>query len=103
MYAIVNIAGHQFKVTKDAVISTQKVEGKAGDKVEFDRLMLLSTDKNVKVGTPYIEGASIQATVVDQIKDKKVVIFKKKRRKGYKLKRGHRQPKTRLKIDKIVS
>jgi large subunit ribosomal protein L21 len=103
MYAIVNIAGHQFKVTKDSVISTQKVEGEAGDKVEFDRVMLLSTDKNIKVGTPYIEGASIQATVVDQIKDKKVVIFKKKRRKGYKLKRGHRQPKTRLKIDKIVS
>ncbi len=102
MYAIVEIGGQQFKVSKDDVIKTQLLQNKVGDKIEFDKVLFVSDDKNVKVGTPVVKNAKIEGTIVDQMKDKKVTIFKKKRRKGYRVKRGHRQPLTRVKIDNIV-
>lgn len=103
MYAIVDIAGQQFKVQKDDVITTQHVGEIDDSGVEFDKVLLVSDKENTKIGTPYVEGAKVTAKVVDQTRGKKVIVFKKKRRKGYKVKRGHRQPYTRLQIEDIVA
>jgi large subunit ribosomal protein L21 len=101
MYAIVKVGGQQFSVSENDVIETQKVGGNVGDQVELDQVLLLSTGDEVKVGSPAVDGAKIQATVMDHFKSKTVTVFKKKRRKGYKVKNGHRQQLTRLKIDTI--
>ncbi len=102
MYAIVDIGGQQFKVTKSEVITAPKMAGEVGAQVEFDKVLFLSGDDESKIGAPYIEGAKVQATIVEHNKAKKVVIFKKKRRKGYEVLRGHRQQQTKVKIDEIV-
>lgn len=102
MYAVVDIAGHQYKVQKDQKIFAPKMEGQPGDQVEFNRVLMVSDEGNVKVGTPVIEGALVKATIVDHTRGKKVIIFKKKRRKGYRLKRGHKQDYTAIKIDEIL-
>ncbi len=102
MYAIVEIGGQQFKVSKDDVIKTQLLENKVGDKIEFDKVLFVSDDNKTKVGTPFVKNVKIEGTILDQTKDKKVTIFKKKRRKGYEVKRGHRQPLTKVKIENIV-
>ena len=101
MYAIIGIRGQQFRVTKNDVILTQKIDAEIGSKVEFDNVVLLSSGKTVTVGSPVVEGAKVEATVIEQTRAKKVVVFKKKRRKGYKVKNGHRQSLTKLRIDKI--
>lgn len=103
MYAIVDILGEQVKVEKDAQIVTNLVDAKEGDKVEFENVLLVRSDAKTTVGAPYVEGAKVTATVVEHGKGDKVIVFKKKRRKGYKVKGGHRQPQTVLKIDKIVA
>jgi len=103
MYAIVDIAGQQFKVTKLQTVTTNRLEGDVGAKIELDHVLLLTTDQGTRVGTPYVEGAKVQATIMAHDKADKVLIFKKKRRKGYRLFRGHRQPQTILKIDEIVA
>ena len=102
MYAIVEVGSQQFKVAKDDVILTPKIVGEAGTTVNLDRVMLIADDKEVKVGNPTIEGAQVKASIVDFERGKKVIIFKKKKRKGYRLKKGHRQDFTRLKIEDIV-
>jgi large subunit ribosomal protein L21 len=102
MYAIVNIAGQQFKVSKDKQIVTQLLDGEIGSQLDFNEVFLLSDKDNVKIGEPVVKGAKVQATIVAHDKAKKVVVFKKKRRKGYRVLRGHRQPHTILKIDDIV-
>ena len=102
MYAIVNIAGQQFKVAKDEEIITQLLDGEIGSQLDFDEVFLLSGDDDVKIGEPIVKGAKVQATIVAHDKAKKVVVFKKKRRKGYRVLRGHRQSHTILKIDDIV-
>ena len=103
MYAIVDIAGQQYKVSKSDKIVTAKLQGEKGSQVEFEKVLLLSKGKETRVGTPFVEGVKIQATIVDHGKAEKVIVFKKKRRKGYKAKRGHRQQQTFLVIDKIVT
>ena len=103
MYAIVDIAGQQFKVTKDQHVTAFRIEGDAGTEVEFDKILLLSGDDGVKVGAPYVEGAKVMASIVEHKKDKTVIVFKKKRRKGYKVRNGHRQPLTTLQIKDIVA
>lgn len=103
MYAIVDIAGQQFKVKKNDTITSFRVPGDAGSEIEFDKILLLSGDEGVQVGTPYVEGAKVTASIVEQKKDKTVIVFKKKRRKGYKVRNGHRQPLTRLQINDIVA
>ncbi len=103
MYAIVDIAGNQFKVSKADQIVTARLQGEPGSKIEFDNVLLVAASKDIKVGTPYLEGAKVQATIVEHGLGDKVKVFKKKRRKGYRLLKGHRQPQTTLKIDKIVS
>lgn len=102
MYAIVEIAGVQFKVkTKDQIIAPG-LSGEAGDRLEFDRVLLIANNGDTKIGQPLVEGAKVEASIVEHGKDKKVLIFKKKRRKGYKVKRGHRQHYTKLKIENII-
>jgi large subunit ribosomal protein L21 len=101
MYAIVTIAGQQFKVEEGKFIFVHRLDAKEGDSVRFDQVHLLDKDGNVTIGTPVISGASVSATVQAQVKGDKVIVFKKKRRKGYRVKNGHRQQFTKIKIDAI--
>lgn len=101
MYAIVEIAGQQFKVEKDQQIFVHQLEGKAGDKVEFSNVLLIDDGGKIAVGAPAVEGAKVTAKVENHVKGDKVIVFKKKRRKGYKKKNGHRQAFTELSITGI--
>ena len=102
MYAIVEIAGQQFKVEKDQQIFVHRLEEKEGAKVEFDKVLLIDNNGKVNVGAPAISGAKVTAKVLDHVKGDKVVVFKKKRRKGYRVKNGHRQAFTQIEIQSIV-
>ena len=102
MYAIVEIAGQQFKVEKDQQIFVHRLEEKEGAKVEFDNVLLIDNNGKVNVGAPAISGAKVTAKVLDHLKGDKVVVFKKKRRKGYRVKNGHRQAFTQIEIQSIV-
>ena len=101
MYAIVEIAGQQFKVEKDQQIFVHQLDAKEGDKVDFDNVLLTEDNGKVSVGAPAIKGAKVSASVIRHLKGDKVIVFKKKRRKGYKVKNGHRQQFTEIKIDNI--
>ena len=101
MYAIVEIAGQQFKVVQDQKLFVHRLADKEGDKVSFDKVYLLDDGKKVTLGAPAITGASVEAKVVSHLKGDKVIVFKKKRRKGYRVKNGHRQALTELVIEKI--
>ena len=102
MFAIVNIAGQQFKVEKDNEIFVHQLNASEGDKVSFDEVLLVDNDGSTTVGTPTVGGATVSATVMNHQKGDKVVVFKKKRRKGYAVKNGHRQSFTKIKIDSIT-
>jgi large subunit ribosomal protein L21 len=102
MYAIVEIAGQQFKVTKAQKLKVHRLEAEAGKQVELDKVLLLSDGKTITVGTPTVEGARIAATVISHDKGDKVLVFKKKRRKGYQKLNGHRQYITELWIEAIL-
>jgi large subunit ribosomal protein L21 len=101
MYAIVEIAGQQFKVVQDQKLFVHRLADKEGAKVSFDKVYLLDDGKKVTLGAPAITGASVEAKVVSHPKGDKVIVFKKKRRKGYRVKNGHRQALTELVIEKI--
>ena len=101
MYAIVEIAGQQFKVEKDQQIFVHRLEAKEGSKVDFDKVLLMDDSGKVNVGAPVIKGAKVTVKVLEHLKGDKVIVFKKKRRKGYKVKNGHRQYLTKLEIQKI--
>ena len=101
MYAIVEIAGQQFKVAKDQKLFVHRLADKEGSKVTFDKVLLLDDGKKVNVGAPAITGASVDAKVLQHLKGDKVIVFKKKRRKGYRVKNGHRQYLTELVIENI--
>ena len=101
MYAIVEIAGQQFKVVQDQKLFVHRLADKEGDKVSFDKVYLLDDGKKVTLGAPAITGASVEAKVVSHLKGDKVIVFKKKRRKGYRVKNGHRQALTELVIEEI--
>ncbi len=101
MYAIVEICGEQFKVSQNDKIIAAKLPGEVGSSVDIENVLLLSLDKGIKVGTPYIEGAKVQATILEHNKADKVIVFKKKRRKRYRVLKGHRQPQTTLQIRDI--
>ena len=101
MYAIVEIAGQQFKVEKDQQIFVHRLDEKEGAKVEFDNVLLIDNNGKVNVGAPAISGAKVTAKVLDHVKGDKVVVFKKKRRKGYRVKNGHRQALTEILIEKV--
>ena len=101
MYAIVEIAGHQYKVQKDQQIYVNRLQDEEGSKVSFDRVLLVEDGGKVSVGAPAIEGMKVTASVVKHLKGDKVLVFKKKRRKGYSRKVGHRQPLTVLSVTSI--
>ena len=101
MYAIVEIAGQQFKVEKDQQIFVHRLETKEGSKIDFDKVLLMDDAGKINVGAPVIKGAKVTAKVLEHLKGDKVIVFKKKRRKGYKVKNGHRQYLTKLEILKI--
>jgi large subunit ribosomal protein L21 len=103
MYAIVDIAGFQYKVEKDKKYFVNRLSQNEGEQVEFDNVLLVDNDGDVKVGKPNVEGAKISAKVVSHDKADKRTIFKKKRRKGYQKKTGHRQPLTQIQIEDIVA
>ena len=101
MYAIVDIAGKQFKVQKDQKLYVHRLQAEEGNAVEFDQVLLVDNDGKVKVGTPKVKGATVQAKVLQHLKGDKVIVFKKKRRKGYKVRNGHRQYLTQIQIEDI--
>ena len=101
MYAIVEIAGQQFKVAKDQRLFVHRLQDKEGAKVSFDKVFLLDDGKKVTLGAPAITGASVKAKVLGHLKGDKVIVFKKKRRKGYRVKNGHRQSLTQLVVEQI--
>ena len=101
MYAIVEIAGQQFKVVQDQKLFVHRLVAEEGSKVSFDKVYLLDDGKKVSIGAPAITGALVEAKVVSHLKGDKVIVFKKKRRKGYRVKNGHRQALTELVIEKI--
>ncbi|MCT4638252.1 MAG: 50S ribosomal protein L21 [Bacteroidales bacterium] len=103
MYAIVEIAGKQFKVEKDQKIFVHRLDAEEGAQVEFNQIMLIDNEGTISVGVPTVEGASVKAKVLSHLKDDKVIVFKKKRRKGYKVKNGHRQCLTQIQIEEIVA
>jgi large subunit ribosomal protein L21 len=101
MYAIVDIAGKQFKVSKDQKLYVHRLAEDEGKSVSFDNVMLVEDSGNVSVATPSVKGASVQAKVLQHMKGDKVIVFKKKRRKGYKVRNGHRQYLTQIQIESI--
>ena len=103
MYAIVEIAGQQFKVAKDQKVYVHRLQEEEGKKVSFQNVLLLEDGANITIGAPAIDGAQVEAKVVKHLKGDKVIVFKKKRRKGYRKKNGHRQYLTELVIEGIVA
>lgn len=101
MYAIVEIAGHQYKVRKDQTIFVNRLDAKEGAKVSFDKVLLTDDNGKVEVGAPVIEGIKVDAKVIQHTKADKVLVFKKKRRKGYQKMNGHRQYISQIEITKI--
>ncbi|AWW00496.1 50S ribosomal protein L21 [Arcticibacterium luteifluviistationis] len=103
MYAIVEIAGQQFKVEKGRYIFTNRLEGDSNAELVFDKVLLVDNNGTVTVGAPTVDGAKVKATILEHLKGDKVIVFKKKRRKGYQKSNGHRQYLTKLMISDIVA
>ena len=101
MYAIINIAGQQFKVEKDQQVIVHRLVGEEGKTLEFNDIVLAEDNGKVKIGTPSLKGASVTAKIIGHVRGDKVIIFKKKRRKGYQKQTGHRQDLTRIQIESI--
>ena len=101
MFAVVEIAGQQYKVSQNDKLYVPRLINPKGEKVTFNRVMLTSDGVKVNVGTPTLAKSSVEATVLDHLKDDKVIVFKKKRRKGYRVTRGHRQGLTQIEINSI--
>jgi large subunit ribosomal protein L21 len=101
MYAIVNIAGQQFKVEKDQKLYVHRIEGEEGKMVSFDQVLLIDTGSRISVGNPVVKGAAVSAKILAHVKGDKVLVFKKKKRKGYKKLNGHRQFLTQIQIESI--
>ncbi len=102
MYAIVEIAGQQMKVEKGRKVYVHQLENAEGETVTFDKVLLVDNDGAVKVGTPVVEGAKVTASVVEHVRGEKVLVFKKKRRKGYQKMNGHRQYLTKIQIEEVI-
>ncbi|HWP81435.1 MAG TPA: 50S ribosomal protein L21 [Bacteroidota bacterium] len=102
MYAVVEIAGQQFKVVPDAKLYVPKLKAEVGAKVKFDKVLLVGTEKETTVGKPTVSGKYVEAKVLQHLKDEKVLVFRKKRRKGFKVRRGHRQQYTEIQITKVA-
>jgi large subunit ribosomal protein L21 len=103
MYAIVEIAGQQFKVENERKVYVHRLPQEEGADVVFEKILLIDNDGVISIGTPVVEGAKVTATVLKHLKGDKVIVFKKKRRKGYKKKNGHRQYLTQIQITEILA
>ncbi|MBI5579701.1 MAG: 50S ribosomal protein L21 [Deltaproteobacteria bacterium] len=101
MYAVVNTGGKQYKVQKGETLRIEKIPGKVGSSVTFDKVLMVADGENIRVGQPVLENVAVQAQIVEQDKAKKILVFKYKRRKRYRRKNGHRQPFTAIRIDGI--
>ncbi len=101
MYAIIETGGKQYKVAEGDVIFVEKLDVEEGAAVTIDKVLVVANDADIKVGAPYVEGASVAATAVKNGKEKKIIVYKYKAKKGYHKKQGHRQPYTKLEITKI--
>ena len=102
MYAVISTGGKQYRVAEGQTVRVEKIPGDVGSSVSLDQVLMLSDGQAVKVGQPTVQGASVNGHIVEQGKAKKIIVFKYKRRKGYRKKHGHRQQYTALKIDKIL-
>ncbi len=103
MFAVIKTGGKQYRVQKGEILDIEKLDVKEGKKVSFEQVLLIDADGKIQVGTPYLKDALVKAEVLDNFKDKKVIVFKKKRRKQYKRKIGHRQELTRIRIEEILT
>lgn len=103
MYVIVEIAGQQFKAEKGRKLYVHRLQGEENSSLSFDKVLLTDNDGQVNVGAPVVEGASVNAKILKHLKDDRVIVFKKKRRKGYKVKNGHRQYLTQILIEDIIA
>jgi len=103
MYAIIRTGGKQYQVAAGDTLRVEKLPGNVGDMVELDDVLLIADGDNVTVGQPVVEGARVTAKIVEQGRAKKVIVFKKKKRKGYQVKKGHRQYFTALSIEEIAA
>ena len=101
MYAIVQIAGKQFKVKENDTLFVPRLKADAGDSITFEDVLLVGGD-DIRIGTPNVAGATVTATVKDHVKGDKIIVFKRKRRKGYRKKQGHRQDFTEIRIDEVA-
>ena len=101
MNVIVKISGKQYNVQKNTKLFVDKLQEKEGSKITFDNVLMVDNGSNTKIGNPVVAGATVEAKIVKHFKDKKVIVFKKKRRKGYKVKNGHRQQMTEIIIEKV--
>ncbi len=103
MYAVIKTGGKQYKVEEGTVLQVEKLEQNEGDKIEFNDVLMYSDGETVSLGSPLVENVKVNAEIIKQAKDKKVLVFKYKRRKGYRRMRGHRQNYTEIKIDSITA
>jgi len=101
MYAVIVTGGKQYRVKPEEVINVESLNGEIGDKIEFSKVLAIGEGKEIKVGTPVVEGAKVEGEIIDHYRGKKVVAFKMKKRKGYRRKVGHRQNLTKIKISRI--
>ncbi|MCF6465365.1 50S ribosomal protein L21 [Clostridium sp. Cult2] len=102
MYAVVETGGKQYRVQEGDIVFVEKIDTNEGEKIDLSKVLLVSKEDDLIVGKPYVEGAKVEATVLEQGKAKKIIVFKYKSKKNYRKKQGHRQPYTKLKIEKIV-
>ncbi len=103
MYAVIRTGGKQYRVAENDIIEIEKLEGASGDKISFSEVLMVGSGSDVKIGTPLVSGASVEAEILDQIRGPKIIVFKKKRRHNYRRKKGHRQHLTQVKITGISS
>lgn len=101
MYAVIETGGKQYRVQEGDTLFVEKLNATAGETFEFDKVLVRSKDGSLEMGKPYVDGAKVKATVIEQGKGKKVVVFKFKAKKNYRKKQGHRQPYTKVKIESI--
>ena len=102
MYAVIETGGKQYRVQEGDVLFVEKIDAEEGQVIDFDKVLVLSKEGDLTVGKPFIEGAKVEGSVLEQGKSKKIVVFKYKAKKNYRKKQGHRQPYTKVKIEKIV-
>ncbi len=102
MYAVIRTGGKQYKVHEEQILKVEKLEGTEGSQIEFDDILMYSDGETITLGSPIVENASVKAVILEQGRDKKQLVFKYKRRKGYRKMRGHRQHYTEIKIDSIA-